>query len=78
MNRKIIIVFILILINSFLNAQDIHFSQYYASPMTVNPAYTGMFNGTYRVGANYRNQWASVSVPYKTFAAYADYGLLHR
>ncbi len=68
----------LLFMSLMLKAQDIHFSQYYASPMTVNPAYTGMFNGTYRVGANYRNQWASVSVPYKTFAAYADYGLLHR
>lgn len=78
MKRKITIAFFLILFNSILNAQDIHFSQYYASPMTVNPAYTGMFNGTYRVGANYRNQWASVTVPYKTFAGYADIGLLHR
>ncbi len=68
----------LLFISNLLNAQDIHFSQYYASPITVNPASTGMFIGTYRVGANYRNQWASVSVPYKTFAAYADYRLMHQ
>ena len=61
-----------------LRAQDIHFSQYYATPMTANPANTGMFNGTYRAGANYRNQWASVTVPYKTFAAYADLSMMHR
>ena len=76
--RNIFRIVCLLFISNLLNAQDIHFSQYYASPITVNPASTGMFNGTYRVGANYRNQWASVSVPYKTFAAYADYGLMHQ
>ncbi len=76
--KKIFTSIVFLLISNFLIAQDIHFSQYYASPITVNPAYTGMFNGTYRVGANYRNQWASVTVPYKTFAAYGDVGLMHK
>lgn len=78
MKRKIYSIIIFLLLSNLLMGQDIHFSQYYASPITVNPAYTGMFNGTYRVGANYRNQWASVSIPYKTFAAYADLGLMHK
>ena len=55
-----------------LNAQDIHFSQFFASPLTVNPSYTGAFNGDYRVGANYRSQWSNVPVPYQTVAAYGD------
>ena len=53
-------------------AQDIHYSQFYASPMTLNPALTGAFNGNYRVGALYRNQWSSVTVPYVTPSFYGD------
>lgn len=53
-------------------AQDIHFSQFFASPLTTNPANTGSFDGDYRVGGNYRGQWASVPVPYHTVAAYGD------
>jgi type IX secretion system PorP/SprF family membrane protein len=43
-----------------LNAQDIHFSQYNMSPMTLNPANIGAFEGTVRIGGIYRGQWASV------------------
>lgn len=54
-------------------AQDLHFSQYFNSPLLVNPANTG-FNPDYdfRVGANYRNQWANVGSPYKTMSAWGD------
>lgn len=54
------------------NAQDIHFSQYDASPLNLNPALTGFFNGTVRVFLNHRNQWASVTVPYLTFSGGFD------
>ena len=50
-----------------LQAQDVHFSQFYAAPLLVNPAQTGNFSGTARVGANYRDQWGSITVPYRTF-----------
>jgi type IX secretion system PorP/SprF family membrane protein len=50
----------------FLPAQDIHFSQFYASPMNLNPALAGVIDGNFRVAAIYRNQWASVSTPYVT------------
>jgi type IX secretion system PorP/SprF family membrane protein len=38
-------------------AQDIHYTQFYNTPLTTNPALTGVFNGSYRIGAIYRNQW---------------------
>jgi type IX secretion system PorP/SprF family membrane protein len=41
-------------------AQDIHFSQFYMAPLQLNPAMTGIMNCNQRLGANYRNQWASV------------------
>lgn len=45
-----------------LNAQDIHLSQYDASPILLNPALTGMLDkGDFRLATNYRTQWASVS-----------------
>jgi len=43
-----------------LFAQDIHFTQYNMSPMTLNPGLIGGFEGTARVGGIYRNQWSSV------------------
>lgn len=56
----------LVLIGS-ARAQDAHFTQYFASPLTLNPALTGLTQCDLRVAANYRNQWASVSSnPYTT------------
>ena len=43
-----------------LTAQDIHFSQFYSSPLNLNPALTGVMNCNVRLSGNYRNQWASV------------------
>lgn len=48
-------------------AQDAHFTQYFASPLTLNPALTGLTQCDLRLAANYRSQWASVSTnPYIT------------
>ena len=43
-----------------LRAQDIHFSQFYMSPLNLNPAMTGVMNCNSRIAVNYRSQWASV------------------
>ena len=56
----------LIIITHDLNAQDPHFSQYYASPLYLNPAMTGMERDLY-FGMNYRTQWQSLDFPYKTY-----------
>lgn len=55
-------------------AQDIHFSQNFATPLILNPAMTGVMPGDFRVTANYRNQWSSImsTVPFRTIAASAD------
>ncbi len=57
-------------------SQDIHFSQFDMQPLVINPAFTGMFAGKVRAGAIYRNQWASVTVPYVTYGGYVDLPLL--
>ena len=53
-------------------AQDIHFSQIHATPLALNPAMTGVFEGSGRLIGNYRNQWKSVTADYKTFMFSAD------
>lgn len=49
---------------SSTQAQDIHFSQFYVSNLTLNPATTGVMSCQMRVSAIYRNQWASVAGKY--------------
>lgn len=54
-------------------AQDPHFTQYFASPLTLNPALTGLVQCDLRVAANYRTQWGSVSPnPYNTITGSFD------
>ncbi len=53
------------------SAQDVHFTQFYHNPLLLNPAQTGLACN-WRAGINYRNQWASVTTPYVTFAGYFD------
>lgn len=57
-----------------INAQDLHYSQWFNSPLMTNPANTGFIpDADYRLGANYRNQWSAImAVPYKTFGVWGD------
>ena len=55
--------------------QDIHFSQVDADPVLLNPAYSGFYEGVGRFGMVYRNQWASVSIPYQTLAVSGEMAL---
>lgn len=54
------------------SAQDIHFSQFNAAPLQLNPALTGNYACDWRAGANYRNQWGSIPAKYETFSVFAD------
>ena len=59
--------FVFILSSSYLLlGQDVKFSQYFASPLTVNPSLCGIYSGKFRVMGNYRNQWQEILYPYKT------------
>src|ERR1043165_10315821 len=57
-------------------AQDPNFSQFFASPLTLNPALTGKFNGVLRVAGNYRNQWPAVNNAYITSTVSVDANIL--
>lgn len=62
MKKLLTLIFIFTIIQ--LNAQDGHFSQFYASPMSLNPALTGLSNYKLKATAQYREQWRSVTIPY--------------
>jgi type IX secretion system PorP/SprF family membrane protein len=71
MNR-IILLLITCLSLTQLSGQDIHFSQFFNTPLIVNPALTGVFGGDQRAMIIYRNQWSSVATPYQTYGASFD------
>ena len=53
-------------------AQDPKFSQYFAAPLALNPAYTGFFDGDYRIALNTRQQWGNLGDPYNTYSVSGD------
>src|ERR1700761_1738547 len=73
--KKILVVGGCMLLGAFaVKGQDLHFSQWFNSPLTINPANTGFIpDADYRLGANYRNQWVTVlGAPYKTMSIWGD------
>lgn len=59
-----------------LYAQDPHFSQFFVSPLTLNPAYTGKFDGAYRFSGNFKKQWPTVNNAFTTSTAAIDFNIL--
>jgi type IX secretion system PorP/SprF family membrane protein len=80
MNRqKRYIVICLLILCSFIKnrtyGQDIHFSQFFETPLLRNPALAGIFTGDYRLQMVYRDQWRSVTDGYKTASLNGEYKL---
>ncbi len=74
MNRKIIYVLgiiALLLGSTKVSAQDPHFSQFYANPLYLNPAFAGS-NVCPRVTAHFRDQWPNIHGTYITYSASYD------
>jgi len=53
--------------------QDIHFSQFFETPLLRNPSLAGIFTGDFRVQGVYRDQWRSIANGYKTGSFNAEY-----
>lgn len=70
------ILLVLSVFSTVVKAQDPHFSQFFASPMTLNPAYTGKFNGVVRASGNYRDQWPAISKAFVTSTIAIDAPIL--
>ena len=79
MNKRTIIITLLALVFSIkVKSQDLHFSQFFNSPLSTNPANTGFIpDADYRLGAHFRNQYSNImSAPYKTISAFGDFQLM--
>ncbi|HEV3411642.1 MAG TPA: PorP/SprF family type IX secretion system membrane protein [Puia sp.] len=63
----------LLLVNDLARAQDIHFSQFYESPLLRNPALAGVFTGDYRISTLFRDQWNSFNNAYRTGSLSGEY-----
>ena len=72
--KNVVFLFALVATSLSISAQDIHFSQFYMSPLNLNPALTGVMNCNTRVVANYRNQWSQVLTgdAYNTYSVSYD------
>ncbi len=72
-NLIVYVIILAVLLPEGVNAQDIHFSQFFETPLLRNPSLAGVFDGDIRVQGVYRNQWGSVTVPYKTGSFNVEY-----
>src|SRR6188474_1560310 len=64
LKQFVVYVFVMIAIQS--KAQDPNFSQFFSSPLNINPALTANINADWRAIANFRNQWIGPASPYIT------------
>jgi type IX secretion system PorP/SprF family membrane protein len=67
------------MVHGMLRAQDLHFSQFFSSPLSTNPANTGFIpDADYRLGIHVRKQYSNImAIPYKTFSAFGDVQILN-
>ncbi|WP_339700183.1 type IX secretion system membrane protein PorP/SprF [Algoriphagus aquimarinus] len=71
--RKLLLSIILVIGFVIRNeAQDFHYSQFYAAPLYLNPALTGSTELS-RIGVNYRKQWPGLDQDFNAYSAYFDH-----
>ncbi|POY36776.1 hypothetical protein C3K47_10495 [Solitalea longa] len=68
-----ILVTVLLIIPQWLQAQDHNYSQFFNSPIYLNPSLTGQFEGDLRFGLTCRNQWSALAGSLSSFTFSADY-----
>lgn len=73
MHKRILILFTasILALSSGVMAQDAHFSQFYANPLYLNPAFAGT-NVCPRIALNFRDQWPSMKGTFMSFSASYD------
>ena len=76
MKRIALLVSLTVLMKMQMFAQDPHFSQFFSSPLTLNPALTGKFDGVFRAAGNYRDQWPAISKAFVTSTLSLDAPML--
>lgn len=73
--KRVFLLFCLfiVLISYQLSGQDLHYSQFFNTPLNISPGLAGNFNGDHRLGVNLRQQWKSIPVNYQSFDVAYDY-----
>jgi type IX secretion system PorP/SprF family membrane protein len=67
MKRYFSIILVLLLLRGLsAHGQDPSFSQFFSSPLNINPGLTGIINADWRAISNLRNQWITPASPYMT------------
>ena len=66
MKKLKIFIYVFVLTASQSKAQDPSFSQFFSSPLNINPSLTANINADWRAIANFRDQWISPASPYAT------------
>ena len=57
---KQLLIFVILFSSCVAISQDVVFTNFNASPLSLNPAMTGVFDGSLRIMANHRNQWENI------------------
>lgn len=74
--KKTLLLILIVTCYGHSYAQDPHFSQFYASPLTLNPAFAGKFDGGLRVAGIHRNQWPTINKAYVTTSVAVDFRIM--
>src|SRR5947207_15672588 len=64
--KRILMITSMLIVVRFVQAQDPSFSQFFSSPLNINPALTAKINSDWRVIANFRDQWIGPASRYAT------------
>lgn len=78
MIKKIIYITIGFFVSETALSQDIHFAQFFNTPLLINPSLAGGDDGTFNGVLNYREQWKSAGNAYNTYGVSADGGLMKK
>lgn len=73
--KKLIVLFIGVISFGFASAQSTEpvLTQFYNSPLKINPANAGLFAGRARVITNFKRQWESIGEPFQTIGFSGDF-----
>jgi type IX secretion system PorP/SprF family membrane protein len=67
-----ICIYILLFCIQGVQGQDMHFTQFYSSPLYLNPAFAGA-GACSRLSTTYRNQWPGISKTYQSYLFSIDH-----
>ena len=71
--KSLVWILAVILCSQSVRSQDLHFSQFFETPLLRNPSLAGIFNGDYRIQGVYRDQWNSFTNAYRTGSFNGEY-----